>query len=195
MLCSTGRSKKSSLSGLKLENEKPEVTEHSLFCLHGVGLSDIFPCASVMLQKLLPFENHGLWSPLPCAKLHLLSCVSIFYTLLWLGMEYMFVSPTCIISEFQNLSFCPWRRNCLMSLLVFFNIVLVFALIFVAVAISTYLCVFHCHFVCFVLLFQGHVACRNFNPTGPLFSISTSTFQFYLLNLNLQFHDSFHPQI
>ena len=30
MLCSTGRNKKSSLSGLKLENEKPEVTEHSL---------------------------------------------------------------------------------------------------------------------------------------------------------------------
>ena len=30
MFCSTGRNKKSSLSGLKLENEKPEVTEHSL---------------------------------------------------------------------------------------------------------------------------------------------------------------------
>ena len=76
-----------------------------------------------MLQKLLPFKHHDLWSPLPCAKLHLLSCVSIFEALLWQGMEYMFVSPTCIISEFQNLSFCPLRRNCLMSLLVFFTIV------------------------------------------------------------------------
>lgn len=123
MLCSTGRSKKSSLSGLKLENEKPEVTEHSLSVCMGWALSNIFPCASVMLQKLLPFEHHDLWSPLPCAKLHLLSCVSVFEALLWQGMGYMFVSPTCSISEFQNLSFCPLRRNCLMFLLVFFTIV------------------------------------------------------------------------
>ena len=102
---------------------------------------------------------------------------------------------TCIISEFQNLSFCPLRRNCLMSLLVFFTIVHVFALIFVTVTILTHLFVFHCHFVCFVLLFQGHVTCRNCNPTGPLYSFSTSTFQLYSFNLNLQFDDSFHPQI
>ena len=113
----------------------------------------------------------------------------------WQGMGYMYLSPTCIISEFQNLSFCPLRRNCLMSLLVFFTIVHVFALIFVTVTILTHLFVFHCHFVCFVLLFQGHVTCRNCNPTGPLYSFSTSTFQLYSFNLNLQFDDSFHPQI
>ena len=121
--------------------------------------------------------------------------VSVFEALLWLGMGYMFLGPTCMISEFQNLSFCPLRRNCLMSLLVFFTIVHVFALIFVTVTILTHLCVFHCHFVCSVLLFQGRVTCRNCNPTGPLFSLSTSTFQLYSFNLNLQFDDSFHPQI
>ena len=99
------------------------------------------------------------------------------------------------ISEFQYLSFCPLRRNWLMSLLVFFTIVHVFALFFVTVTILTHLCVFHCHFVCFVLLFQGHVTCWNCNPIGPLFSLSTSFFQLYLFNLNLQFDDSFHPQI
>ena len=118
-----------------------------------------------------------------------------FWGSLMQGMGYMYLSPTCIISEFQDLSFCPLRRNCLMSLLVFFTIVHVFALIFVTVTILTHLCVFHYHFVCFVLLFQGHVTCRNCNPTGPLFSLSTSTFQLYSFNLNLQFDDSLHPHI
>ena len=137
--------------------------------------------------------TYGLLCLVP--KWHLLSCDSVFEALLWQGMGYMYLSPTCIISEFQNLSFCPLRRNCLMSLLVFFTIVHVFALIFVTVTILTHLCVFHCHFVCFVLLFQGHVTCRNCNPTGPFFSLSTSTFQLYSFNLNLQFDDSLHPQI
>ena len=81
--------------------------------------------------------TYGLLCLVP--KWHLLSCDSVFEALLWQGMGYMYLSPTCIISEFQNLSFCPLRRNCLMSLLVFFTI-------------CTCLCPYFCH-------------CYNFNPS------------------------------
>ena len=79
--------------------------------------------------------------------------------LIWISHE-----AQCPQSEFQNLLFCVLRRRPCCCW--YFSIVLV--LLCVPITVSTHLCVICCHFYCPVLLlFQGHVACRNFTLTRP----------------------------
>ena len=51
--------------------------------------------------------------------------------------------------------------------------------LYFTVKVSTYLHVICCHFICLMLLFQGHVPCRNFTPTRPESQWCSLTYSFY----------------
>ena len=76
--------------------------------------------------------------------------------------EALFREATYVPSLKFKTCFCVLRRKPCRSC--YFSIV--FALLSVAVAVSTHLCVICHHFCCPMSLFQGHVACQNFTPTG-----------------------------
>ena len=132
--------------------------------MHGLGLSSI-------LQKLLPFEHHGFWSPLPCAKYYCFFC-PVFpllrpsYGWGWGRCMYFWISkPFSLAIENKLLDDVPVG-----ILLLYLSLPLHLFL-----SLLQQLCQpIFLSFIAFLSVLcccSRSVACRNFNPTGPLFSL------------------------